>query len=155
MRLRSLLTAGVVSFALLAGQTAVLSAAQPPKSATAPAKKSAQPWDPTLKGLDVNGDGMITFDEWSRGDDAFEALDWDHDGILSGRELLAGAVRPAFPPPAPLAPGEKADLAYERMDGDHNYRLTRREWTGTATAFGMLDVNHDGALSPFEFGVDR
>jgi len=155
MRLRFLLVAGVVAFAWLAGQFAVLQAEQPAKGATAPSKKSAQPWDPKLKGLDVNGDGMITFDEWTRGDDAFEALDWDHDGILSGRELLAGAVRPAFPPPAPLARGEKADVAYERMDGDHDYRLTRREWTGTAAAFGILDVNHDGTLSPFEFGVDR
>jgi hypothetical protein len=151
MRLRILVSTGVVAFAMLATNPVVAA-----EGAPGGAKKTGQPtWDAKLKALDVNGDRMITFAEWSAGDDAFEALDWDHDGILSGREVLAGAVRPDFPPPAPLAGGETAEAAYERMDADHNYRLTRAEWGGTATAFGILDVNRDGALSPFEFGVGR
>ena len=152
MRLRLFMSAGVIAFELLASPVV---AVQPQKGSPSAAKKAGQAWDPKLKALDLNGDRMITFDEWSAGDDPFEALDWDHDGILSGREVLAGAERPAFPPPAPLAGGETAEAAYERMDADHNYRLTRSEWGGTATAFGILDVNRDGALSPFEFGVGR
>ena len=152
MRLRLFMSAGVIAFALLASPVV---AVQPQKGSPSAAKKAGQAWDPKLKALDLNGDRMITFDEWSAGDDPFEALDWDHDGILSGREVLAGAERPAFPPPAPRAGGDTAEAADERMDADHNYRLTRSEWGGTATAFGILDVNRDGALSPFEFGVGR
>jgi Ca2+-binding EF-hand superfamily protein len=154
MRPRNLAFCGVVAMAILAGAAAP-SLAAPPQGNTSATKKAARPWDAKFQGLDVNGDGMITFAEWNGGDDSFEALDWDHDGILSGRELWAGATRPEFPAVAPLAGGEAPGAAFERMDADHDYRLTRREWTGTAAAFTALDLNRDGALSPFEFGVDR
>lgn len=154
MRPRTLASA-VVALTLLIGLPHHLLAAQPKGQATTVTKKPARPWDAKFKGLDVNGDGMITFDEWTSGDDSFEALDWDHDGILSGSELWAGATRPSFPPVSRPASAEPADVAYERLDADHDYRLTRREWNGTATAFAALDINRDGALSPFEFGVGR
>lgn len=130
-------------------------AVQPHGDDTARPAQSASAWDSRLRALDVNRDGTVTFAEWNADDASFEAHDWDRDGILSGRELVADAVCPEIPPRAVVPGGESAEMTYERMDADHDYRLIRHEWTGTASEFARLDFNKDGVLSPFEFGIGR
>jgi len=50
---------------------------------------------PRFRGLDLDRNGMITRDEWRGNDVSFRAHDWNHDGVLSGNEVRAGAARPA------------------------------------------------------------
>jgi hypothetical protein len=45
------------------------------------------------RGLDRNGDGVITRREWRGNDRSFENMDRNHDGILSGWELTPGRGR--------------------------------------------------------------
>lgn len=62
---------------------------------------------PDLKTLDSNGDGKVSYDEFSaRSKALFDKLDSDHDGALSEAELkappprgLAGEEGPQSPPP--------------------------------------------------------
>jgi hypothetical protein len=55
---------------------------------------------PDLKALDTNGDGKVTFEEFSAPMKThFDRLDTNHDGVLSGGELTP--VREDGPPPPP------------------------------------------------------
>jgi hypothetical protein len=75
--------------------------------------------------------------------------DWNRDGVLSGDELRADAVRPQS------RRGERDDVLFASMDANDDGRVTRKEWTGTAATFNRLDFNRDGQLSPYEYGVGR
>jgi len=46
-----------------------------------------------LYGIDLNGDGKITMEEWQGNQRTFEEFDLNHDGILSGTELHPGMIR--------------------------------------------------------------
>ena len=39
---------------------------------------------------DMNGDGSITRDEWLGSDAIFDALDQDHDGLISQEDVRQG-----------------------------------------------------------------
>lgn len=55
-----------------------------------------------FRGLDRNGDCMITRDEWRGSDTSFRQHDWNGDGVLSGDEVRPGARRPlSSPSPSP------------------------------------------------------
>lgn len=49
------------------------------------------------RGMDTNGDGVITRNEWRGNDRSFAVHDWNGDGRLSGDELRPGAHRPDSP----------------------------------------------------------
>ena len=56
-----------------------------------------------LYGIDMNGDGMISMEEWQGNQRTFEERDLNGDGFLSGTELSSGMIRPlssliTFPP---------------------------------------------------------
>lgn len=119
-----------------------------------PTRAPARQWDAHLKALDGDRDGRVTFAEWDADDMSFDARDWDDDGILSGDELIAGAVCPAMPART-MAAGEDPYVVFERLDANHDDHLSKREFPGTAAAFAELDFNRDGLLSPLEFGVGR
>jgi hypothetical protein len=78
-----------------------------------------------FQGLDLNGDRVITHDEWRGSDASFRANDWNRDGVLSGAELLPDARRPD--------------------------QFFRKEWKGDLREFDRADLNHDGVLSAEEF----
>lgn len=60
-----------------------------------------------LKALDANGDGQVTFEEFSAPLKArFDRLDTNHDGVLSGDELTPGHGGPDEPPSPPPPPGK-------------------------------------------------
>ena len=53
-----------------------------------------------FKKMDKNNDHQISRDEWSRKPKAFDRLDQNHDGIITGEELKA-----AHKPPRNTQPG--------------------------------------------------
>ena len=106
-------------------------------------------WNQRFRGLDDNGNGAISRREWNGDDRSFRVHDWNRDGVLSGDELRADAVRPQS------RRGERDDVLFASMDANDDGRVTRKEWTGTAATFNRLDFNRDGQLSPYEYGVGR
>ena len=113
-------------------------------------QRSHADWDRRFHGLDRDGNGIVSRQEWNGDDRAFAVHDWNRDGRLSGDELRAGVT----PPPATRG-GDDDRVLFARMDANSDGRVTRNEWTGTARTFDRLDANNDGALSPYEYGVGR
>src|SRR5256885_11525426 len=48
-----------------------------------------------FQGMDRDGNGVITRDEWRGSDQSFRNQDWNGDGVLSGDEVRPGARRNA------------------------------------------------------------
>ena len=115
------------------------------------AKHARPDWDRRFHGLDRDGNGVVSRNEWDGDDRAFAVHDWNRDGRLSGDELRAGAT----PPPATRGREDPDHVLFARMDANSDGRVTRNEWTGTARTFDRLDANDDGSLSPYEYGVGR
>jgi Ca2+-binding EF-hand superfamily protein len=90
-----------------------------------------------FRGMDQNGDGVITRTEWRGTDRSFRAHDWNGDGILSGDEVRVGAAREQT----------------SEDDYDPNERPQFRNWT--ERGFANLDRNGDGRISRSEWYYDR
>jgi len=117
-------------------------------------------WDQRFHGLDRNNNNVVSRAEWNGDDRSFATHDWNRDGVLSGDELLAGATRPSasarsVAPRAARPNTEPDEVLFARMDSNRDERLSRNEWTGSASDFARLDFDKDGVLSPYEFGVGR
>ena len=123
--------------------------------------------------MDDNRDGVISRWEWRGNSESFRRHDWNRNGVLSGAELRRGgespviatarrapAPRPAAipaPEPAPRTTSirtERDEVLFARRDVNHDGRITRAEWSDTAT-FNRLDKNHDDVISAYEYGVGR
>jgi EF hand len=96
-----------------------------------------------FRGMDRNGDGVITRREWNGNDVSFRNHDWNEDGVLSGPEVRPGAERPNDPRP-------DRDR-FRELDRDRNGVITRDEWPGTRAEFDRLDRNHNRELNRNEF----
>jgi Ca2+-binding EF-hand superfamily protein len=112
-----------------------------------------------FQGMDRNGDGVITRQEWRGTDRSFERHDWNGDGRLSGDEVRVGALR--RPNGDPNGEFDYADREYVFEDWtergfrslDHNRdgRITRDEWHFDREGFRYTDHNGDGVISHAEF----
>ena len=104
-----------------------------------------------MTAMDRNSDGVIARHEWTGTADAFEARDWNRDGILSGSELRPGARRgQARRSRDEDTWSDRDDRTVASMDADHNGQLTRREWRGSQEEFDRRDGNRDNLLSGTE-----
>jgi len=97
--------------------------------------------------MDLNGDRIITRDEWRGNDRSFRNQDWNGDGVLSGIELRVGARRPRDPEVVGTT-GEQDRFVALDKNGDG--RVTRSEWAGNGNVFDALDANGDGVLTRAE-----
>jgi Ca2+-binding EF-hand superfamily protein len=86
--------------------------------------------------MDVNRDGKITRNEWHGTTAAFDRLDGNRDGVLTGTEVNGGE-----PPP---------DL-FSSVDVNRDGQVTREEWHWSRASFDERDRNRDGRLSREEF----
>jgi Ca2+-binding EF-hand superfamily protein len=108
-------------------------------------------------GLDRNGDGVITRDEWRGNDRSFRSHDWDGDGVLSGDEIRAAERR--------MSPDDGTDdrrldendwtsRRFTELDQNADGRISWSEWVGSDDVFRRVDRNDDGFLSRVEFKGD-
>ena len=125
-----------------------------------------------FQGFDRDNDGIITRAEWRGNDTSFANHDWNRDGVLSGNEMVPGAVRPVLrrsdssrSPARRSQPGARTTATgsgsgtdpdgpvFARLDTNHDGVLTRPEWPDAR--FSQVDFNRDGVLSPYEYRVGR
>ena len=102
--------------------------------------------DGRLRGMDRNGDGVITRSEWQGNTIAFNNQDWNNDGVLSGDEVRSGARR---------SDRQASGVDFEALDVNGDNRIARREWEGPLDEFYERDVNDDNFLSRAELRGNR
>jgi hypothetical protein len=101
------------------------------------------------RGIDANGDGVITRSEWRGNDVSFRNHDCNDDGRLSGDELRPGAKPCKKDKEFKISRGDAREFGFLDRNGDGF--ISRSEWPGDAKIFVDLDINGDGRLSPDEF----
>lgn len=87
-----------------------------------------------LRGMDVNGDGVVTRGEW-RGDAAkFDRLDTNRDGVLSSQDWKGRN-------------DNRRGGRFNGLDTNRDGVVTRGEWRGNDHSFRRHDRNNDGVIS--------
>jgi len=110
----------------------------------APAPQSSQV-APRFRGLDDNGDGVISRAEWNGNNVSFNNQDWNGDGVISGQELRIEGRRV----------GRRAnDYDFDALDVNNNNRIERREWQARLDEFNRLNTNGDNFLTRDELEGD-
>ena len=100
---------------------------------------------PRFRGLDDNGDGVISRAEWNGNNVSFNNQDWNGDGVISGQELRTEGRRA----------GRRAnDYDFDALDVNNNNRIERREWQARLEEFNRLNTNGDNFLTREELDGD-
>jgi Ca2+-binding EF-hand superfamily protein len=122
--------------------------------ATCAAEASAQ--QTRFQGMDRNGDGRITREEWRGNARAFARHDWNNDGVLTGDEVRtnnrgASNGRSVFDSDVT----DWTDGHFSDLDQNDDGRLTQAEWFYDIETYRRIDRNRDGVVSRDEFlGLD-
>ena len=91
--------------------------------------------------LDVDGDGLVSAEEFDGDTNLFAQLDQDADGYIDAGEA------PHHPP---QGPPEDAQAMIDRFDADGDGALSADEFAGPLSLFDGLDSDGDGLLSEAE-----
>jgi hypothetical protein len=110
-----------------------------------------------FQGMDTNGDGIISRQEWRGNDRSFINNDWNGDGQLSGAEVRPGAQRNANWEEADHVPNRYerynswTQAGFANLDHNRDSRITANEWHFDRETFRRVDRNNDQALDQTEF----
>jgi Ca2+-binding EF-hand superfamily protein len=116
-----------------------------------------------FQGMDRDGDGRITREEWQGSQRSFNVHDWNGDGVLSGNEVRVGSQRDTDMAQADHDPNwRERTLSYTRngfnsLDHDRDGRIEPNEWHYQPETFRRIDRNRDNAINLNEFlgqGID-
>ena len=109
-----------------------------------------------FQAMDVNGDGIITRQEWRGNDRSFRNHDWNADGRLSGDEIRPGARRQSRWDDRDIESSigfedDWTDERFRALDHNNDGRLSRAEWHAGGELFSRVDRNRDNVISAAEF----
>jgi Ca2+-binding EF-hand superfamily protein len=93
-----------------------------------------------FRGMDSDGDGVITRAEWRGNNQSFRNHDTNRDGVLSGEEIW----EPRSNQPA-------TDDDFNQLDRNNDGAVSRSEWRRDRDTFDRLDRNNDGVIARNEF----
>ncbi len=96
--------------------------------------------------IDRDRDGVITRAEWQA---AFNEVDGNRDGVLSGNEVRRDAPRGGRAPVSEAALREQ----FISLDRSGDGIINRGEWKGTRDEFNELDLNRNDQITRGEFGI--
>src|SRR6188768_4264244 len=106
--------------------------------------------------MDLNGDAVITRQEWRGNDRSFRNHDWNGDGKLSGDEVRVGARRNNRWDDRDVETAIDRDYdwsaaQFATLDHNNDGRLSRAEWHATSELFSRIDRNRDNFINRAEF----
>jgi Ca2+-binding EF-hand superfamily protein len=110
-----------------------------------------------VRGMDRDGDGVITRSEWRGNEQSFRNHDWNRDGVLSGEEVRSAARDSNDDEDSGRGEGQFSNWTdwteqrFADLDRDGDRRLSRQEWPANRELFTRVDRNNDQAISRSEF----
>jgi EF hand len=93
-----------------------------------------------FSGIDRNGDGWVTRNEWNMGSADFNRLDLNRDNRISRFEFEHDTG--SYGSPA---------VDFSSIDTNRDGWIARREWRMGASEFERIDANNDNRISRFEY----
>ncbi|MEK7867485.1 MAG: EF-hand domain-containing protein [Planctomycetota bacterium] len=98
--------------------------------------------DEKWKEVDKDGDGFLSAEEWTYGEEKLAKADTDQDGQISREEMGEFLKKSMKDDPKVIA-----EMRLKSMDADEDGQVSAEEWKGPAEMFGKADKDADGFLT--------